>query len=62
MKLSFTTLDVFTTTPYLGNPLAVIRFPASLSKQLTDDQKQKIAREFNLSEVTFLHNQRKMPT
>jgi predicted PhzF superfamily epimerase YddE/YHI9 len=55
MKLSFTTLDVFTTTPYLGNPLAVIRVPASLRKKLTEDQKQKIAREFNLSEVTFLH-------
>lgn len=55
MRLPFTTLDVFTTTPYLGNPLAVIRVPASLHKQLTEEQKQKIAREFNLSEVTFLH-------
>jgi predicted PhzF superfamily epimerase YddE/YHI9 len=55
MRLSFTTLDVFTTTRYLGNPLAVIRVPASLRPQLTEPQKQRIAREFNLSEVTFLH-------
>lgn len=55
MTLPFTTLDVFTTTPYLGNPLAVIRVPNSLRDHLTEEQKQKIAREFNLSEVTFLH-------
>jgi predicted PhzF superfamily epimerase YddE/YHI9 len=55
MHLSFTTLDVFTSTPYVGNPLAVIRVPASLRNHLTEPQKQKIAREFNLSEVTFLH-------
>ena len=55
MQLSFTTLDVFTTTRYIGNPLAVIRVPASLRDLLTEDQKQKLAREFNLSEITFLH-------
>lgn len=55
MRLDFTTLDVFTSTPYVGNPLAVIRVPASLRDQLTESQKQKIAREFNLSEVAFLH-------
>jgi predicted PhzF superfamily epimerase YddE/YHI9 len=55
MKLPFTTLDVFTPTRYIGNPLAVVRVPASLRSQLTEDQKQKIAREFNFSETTFLH-------
>lgn len=55
MRLSFTTLDVFTSTRYVGNPLAVIRVPATLRSQLTESQKQKIAREFNLSEVSFLH-------
>jgi PhzF family phenazine biosynthesis protein len=55
MRFDFTTLDVFTTTRYVGNPLAVIRVPASLRDQLTEEQKQTIAREFNLSEVTFLH-------
>ncbi|KAJ4376438.1 hypothetical protein N0V83_001722 [Neocucurbitaria cava] len=55
MQLQFTTLDVFTSTRYLGNPLAVIRVPSSLRTHLTEHQKQKIAREFNYSEVTFLH-------
>ncbi|CAO2658262.1 Nn.00g059850.m01.CDS01 [Neocucurbitaria sp. VM-36] len=55
MHLQFTTLDVFTTTRYVGNPLAVIRVPASLRNELTEEQKQKIAREFNYSEITFLH-------
>ncbi|OAL43607.1 Diaminopimelate epimerase-like protein [Pyrenochaeta sp. DS3sAY3a] len=55
MKLSFATLDVFTTTRYTGNPLAVVLVPASLSSSLSESQKQKIAREFNYSETTFLH-------
>ncbi|KAF2002077.1 phenazine biosynthesis protein-like protein phzf family [Amniculicola lignicola CBS 123094] len=55
MHLPFTTLDVFTSTPYLGNPLAVIRVPSSLRSVLTEAQKQRIAREFNYSEITFLH-------
>lgn len=55
MHLSFTTLDVFTTTRYVGNPLAVVRVPASLRTTLSESQKQKIAREFNFSEITFLH-------
>ncbi|KAJ9651678.1 hypothetical protein H2198_009060 [Neophaeococcomyces mojaviensis] len=56
--LPFTTLDVFTTTPYHGgNPVAVIHIPASLSKDgtITPAQKQLIGREFNLSEIVFLH-------
>ncbi|OJD36666.1 phenazine biosynthesis protein [Diplodia corticola] len=55
MKLPFTTLDVFTTTPFSGNPVAVVRVPASCRDALTEEQKQKIATEFNLSEITFLH-------
>jgi predicted PhzF superfamily epimerase YddE/YHI9 len=55
MRLEFTTVDVFTTTRYVGNPLSVVRVPASLRAQLSEDQKLKIAREFNLSEITFLH-------
>lgn len=55
MQLSFTTLDVFTTIPYVGNPLAIVRVPASVRNSLTEDQKQKIAREFNLSETSFLY-------
>jgi PhzF family phenazine biosynthesis protein len=53
--LNFVTLDVFTQTRYEGNPLAVVTVPKSAS--LTQAQKQAIAREFNLSETTFLHEQ-----
>ncbi|KAJ4383424.1 hypothetical protein N0V86_001472 [Didymella sp. IMI 355093] len=53
LKLDFTTIDVFTDKPYEGNPLAIIRIPHGIS--ITQDQKQRIAREFNLSESTFLH-------
>ncbi|KAI0460109.1 hypothetical protein F5B21DRAFT_131927 [Xylaria acuta] len=56
MDLSFTTLDVFTTKQLEGNPLAVVRVPASLRARLTQPMKQKIAREFNLSETVFLHD------
>ncbi|KAH8590831.1 phenazine biosynthesis-like protein [Bisporella sp. PMI_857] len=55
MKLDFTTLDVFTTTRYNGNPLAVIKVPAVERSNLTQEQKQKVAQEFNLSEIVFLH-------
>lgn len=53
--LSFVTLDVFTKTRYTGNPLAIIRVPTSVT--LSQSQKQRIAREFNLSESVFLHEQ-----
>ena len=55
MKLPFTTLDVFTTTRYSGNPLAIVRVPATLKEELGEEQKQRIATEFNLSETVFLH-------
>ncbi|KAI1131349.1 hypothetical protein F5Y10DRAFT_233913 [Nemania abortiva] len=56
MDLPFTTLDVFTTKQLEGNPLAVVRVPASLRDRLTQPVKQKIAQEFNLSETVFLHD------
>lgn len=56
MELAFTTVDVFTTTPFRGNPLAIVRVPASMRNRLTEEQKQRIALEFNLSEITFLHD------
>ncbi|KAK4215408.1 hypothetical protein QBC37DRAFT_419258 [Rhypophila decipiens] len=54
-KLSFVTLDVFTSARYLGNPLAVVFVPSSLRSAITQKTKQRIAREFNLSETVFLH-------
>lgn len=42
--------DVFTETPFTGNPLAVVVDPPALSAE----QMQTIAREMNLSETVFL--------
>ncbi|HSF28972.1 MAG TPA: PhzF family phenazine biosynthesis protein [Candidatus Tectomicrobia bacterium] len=49
-RIRFVQADVFTDTPFCGNPLAVI-----LDGQgLTGEQMQRIAREMNLSETTFI--------
>ncbi len=48
--LDFHTLDVFTTTPYTGNPLSVVLG----AEGLTTAQMQAMAREFNLSETIFV--------
>jgi len=48
--LEFHTLDVFTETPFAGNPLAVVLNADTLTTQ----QMQTIAREFNLSETIFV--------
>ena len=53
MKLSYTTLDVFTSFRYAGNPVAIVQVPSGTS--LSQAQKQAIAAEFNLSEIVFLH-------
>jgi PhzF family phenazine biosynthesis protein len=52
-KLQFLTTDVFTQTRYEGNPLAIVRLPAS--QTLTQKQKQQIAAEFDYSETVILH-------
>jgi PhzF family phenazine biosynthesis protein len=52
-QLEFVTVDVFTSKPYEGNPLAIIRIPDGVT--ISQEQKQTVAREFNLSESTFLH-------
>ncbi|KAG4413837.1 hypothetical protein IFR04_013020 [Cadophora malorum] len=46
----FTTVDVFSTTAFKGNPLAVVD---NRTADLTTTQMQLIARQFNLSETTF---------
>ncbi len=50
MNHRFFTLDVFTTTRFQGNPLAVITDGDGLS----NDQMLAIAREMNLSETVFV--------
>lgn len=47
----FLIYDVFTDRPFGGNPLAVIPDAAGLP----EDRLQKIAREFNFSETTFVY-------
>ncbi len=47
----FLILDVFTDAPFTGNPLAVIPDATGLS----EDSLQRIAREFNFSESTFVY-------
>lgn len=47
---AFSQVDVFTATPYLGNPLAVVLDGTDLS----DQEMQAFARWTNLSETTFL--------
>jgi PhzF family phenazine biosynthesis protein len=46
----FRQVDVFTATPYLGNPLAVVLDGSGF----TDEQMQRFARWTNLSETTFI--------
>jgi len=50
MQRPYTQVDVFTQTPLLGNPLAVVHDAAGLS----DAQMQAFARWTQLSETTFL--------
>jgi Phenazine biosynthesis-like protein len=50
MRRAFVTADVFTATKGAGNPLAVVLDCVGL----TDTQMQTIAREFNISETTFV--------
>jgi trans-2,3-dihydro-3-hydroxyanthranilate isomerase len=50
MKRRFFTLDVFTDRPLAGNPLAVVLDSVGLDTA----HMQSIAREFNLSETTFV--------
>ena len=49
-KYRFIQVDVFTDTPFGGNPLAV--FPEA--EGLTTDEMQRLAQEMNLSETTFV--------
>ncbi len=49
-EMQFYILDVFAEEKYAGNQLAVVRNAASLS----DDEMQRIAKEMNYSETTFV--------
>jgi trans-2,3-dihydro-3-hydroxyanthranilate isomerase len=49
-ELAYFIVDVFTTVPFAGNPLAVVFDTVGLGAE----RMQAIAREFNLSETTFV--------
>ncbi|MGH0036953.1 MAG: PhzF family phenazine biosynthesis protein [Myxococcota bacterium] len=49
-KLAYRRIDVFTDQPFGGNPLAVFPEPGALDPEVM----QRIAREMNLSETTFV--------
>ncbi len=61
ITLSYLSLDVFTTTGFLGNPLAIVLLPSPHSSQVSQQQKQNIAREFNFSETVFIYDQEESP-
>ena len=50
MQIAFEQVDVFTNSPFSGNPLCVVPDGTGLSTE----QMQAIAREMNLSETTFV--------
>ncbi len=50
MLRAFCQVDVFTTTPYLGNPVAVVLDADGLA----DEDMARFARWTNLSETTFV--------
>ena len=54
VELEYFVVDVFTNTALEGNPLAVVMTGAGNGPSLTTDRMQAIAREFNLSETTFV--------
>ena len=54
-RYRFHTLDVFTDTPFGGNPLAVVLDADGLGSE----RMQTIAGEFNLSETVFVLNPQK---
>jgi len=60
---SYHLVDVFTSTPFGGNPLAVFpeAGPTPRHPELTDREMQLIAAELNLSEITFVFPSHKPP-
>jgi PhzF family phenazine biosynthesis protein len=53
-SFSYTVVDSFTSSPFGGNPAAVVVVDDDLKAVLTDDLMFKIAAEFNLSETAFI--------
>lgn len=54
LQLKFAVLDVFTSTPFTGNQLAIVHVPHH--DTLSQEQKQTTAKEFGFSETVFLYD------
>ncbi|QLL33453.1 hypothetical protein HG536_0E03640 [Torulaspora globosa] len=54
LKLPFLQVDVFTSSPFKGNPVAVVNCMGIDESLVSDQQLQAIANWTNLSETTFL--------
>ncbi|GHJ86294.1 hypothetical protein NliqN6_2696 [Naganishia liquefaciens] len=50
----YTIIDAFSSSPFSGNPAAVIFIEDELKEIFTEDNLRKIAAEFNLSETAFI--------
>jgi len=48
------TVDAFSTSPFAGNPAAVIIFPGDSASYPEDEVLQKIAAEFNYAETAYI--------
>ncbi|KAI5455238.1 hypothetical protein NCC49_000054 [Naganishia albida] len=53
-SFQYSVIDAFSTTPFGGNPAAVVVLDNETMHTFTDDLMQKIAAEFNLSETAFI--------
>ncbi|KAJ9123109.1 hypothetical protein QFC22_001299 [Naganishia vaughanmartiniae] len=53
-SFSYSIIDAFASSPFQGNPAAVVIVDGDLKNTLTDDLMQKIAAEFNLSETAYI--------
>ncbi|KAK0199742.1 hypothetical protein DFS33DRAFT_1509266, partial [Desarmillaria ectypa] len=58
--MHYTTLDVFTTTPFQGNSLAVVYLPFPESFHVSQQQRLFVARESNGSETIFVRGQEEL--
>ena len=58
MKIPFYTIDAFTSEPFSGNPAAVCPLEADIS----DDVKQSIATEMNISETCYITKESENPS
>lgn len=54
LTVPFKQVDVFTKTPFKGNPVAVVNFLEVDESEVTQEELQAIANWTNLSETTFL--------